>query len=226
MMFYLFLLAHLVADFMFQPYWLVSRKRYWYGLTIHCGVVLACMLALPLLDPAAGALLPAMLIITAVHYLADWGKVNHGHHIPGPPIGPFMLDQVVHIGTLAAVLSLMLPPERVWSMAASPAAATAVFAGAGIVALLATPIAVMIWLDPSFEKQALAGRARIRSLVAGGAVFALTLYAGAMAVPATLVGLALVTRRPLSAHPLDSTAGVLTVLAVAAALGVMLQVVL
>ena len=28
-MFYLFLLAHLVADFVLQPYWLVVRKRRW-----------------------------------------------------------------------------------------------------------------------------------------------------------------------------------------------------
>jgi hypothetical protein len=225
-MFYLFLLAHLVADFMLQPYWLVVRKRYLYGLAIHCGVVLACMLALPLLDTSAMGLWPAMLAITAVHFVADWAKVHHGERIPGPPIGPFLLDQVIHVTTLAVVLSLALPAEQVWGLAGSPAAVPAVYAGAYIVALLATPIAVMVWLDPTFSKVALAGRARVRSFVAGAAVVSLALFAGVMALPATLLGLVVAVRRPLSAHPLDSTAGMLAVMCVAAALGVLLQVAL
>ena len=55
-MFYLFLLAHLVADFVLQPYWLVVRKQRWDGLLLHGGIVLACMLLLPLADSAALAL--------------------------------------------------------------------------------------------------------------------------------------------------------------------------
>jgi hypothetical protein len=222
-MFYLFLLAHLVADFMLQPYWLVERKRYWHGLALHCGVVLACMLALPLLDPGAIALWPAMLTITAVHFAADWWKVNHGHHVPGPPIGPFLLDQVIHITTLALVLGLWLPADRLWGLEGSQAAITAVYVGAYIVALLATPIGVMIWLDPAFEQQALAGRARLRSLVAGAAVVSLTLFAWAAVLPATLLGLVVVARRPPSAHPLDSTVGLLAVMSVAAGLGALLR---
>lgn len=225
-MFYLFVLAHLVADFVLQPYWLVARKRFWYGLALHCGIVLACMLALPLLDPATAALWPAMLAITAIHFVADWGKVNHGHHIPGPPIGPFMLDQLIHLGTIAAVLSLTLPAEQVWSLAASPATTFALYAAAYIIALLATPIAVMVWLDPRFEQHALAGQARIRSLFAGAVVVSLTLVAGTIALPAMLLGFAVVARRPLSAHPLDSATGVLTVMATAAVLGAALQLVL
>lgn len=224
-MFYLFLLAHLVADFMLQPYWLVARKRYWYGLAIHCGVVLACMGALVLLDPAA-ALWPAMLAITAVHFAADWWKVNYGYLIPGPPIVPFLVDQVIHLATLAAALSLALPQAQVWSLAGSPAARLAVYACAYIAALLAAPIGVMVWLDPASERQALAGRARARALLAGAAVLTLTLVAGAVALPATLLGLALVTRRPRSAHPLDSAEGLLAVLCVAGALGALLPAVL
>ncbi|MEN9938633.1 MAG: hypothetical protein RLZZ387_5212 [Chloroflexota bacterium] len=225
-MFYLFLLAHLVADFVLQPYWLVARKRYWYGLAIHCGVVLACMLALLLLDPSVASLWPAMLAITAVHFATDWWKVNLGDHIPGPPIVPFMLDQLIHVATLAAALSVALPPAQVWGLAASPAAVMAVYAGASIVALLAAPIGVMVWLDPRFERRALAGRARIRSFVAGAAVFALSLWGGAVALPATLLGLAVAVRRPCSEHPLDSAPGLLAVLFVAAALGVLLRLVL
>nr|PZN19560.1 MAG: hypothetical protein DIU80_21390 [Chloroflexota bacterium] len=225
-MFYLFLLAHLVADFVFQPYWLVERKRYWHGLALHCGIVLACMLGLGLLDRAALQLWPAMLAITAIHFGADWWKVNHGHRIPGPPIVPFLLDQVIHVATIAAVLPLALPSSQVWGLAGSPASMVAIYVSAYIVALLATPIAVMVWLDPKAEKQPLAGWARIRSLLAGAAVVSLALYAGAIALPATLLGLAVVVRRPLSAHPLDSTEGMLVVIGVAAMLGMLLQVAL
>ena len=103
-MFYLFLLAHLVADFVLQPYWLVVRKQRWDGLLIHGGIVLVCMLLLPLADAAALALWPAMLAITAVHIAADWWKVRYGGRIPGPPIGPFLLDQLIHVTTLCVVL--------------------------------------------------------------------------------------------------------------------------
>src|SRR6185503_16209413 len=113
-MIYLFLLAHLVADFILQPYWLVLRKRRWSGLLIHGGIVLACMLALPLADSRTLALWPLMLAITAVHIAADWWKVNYGDRIPGPPIGPFMLDQVIHVTTLCVALSLALPSDQVW----------------------------------------------------------------------------------------------------------------
>ena len=88
-MFYLFLLAHLVADFVLQPYWLVVRKRRWDGLLLHGGIVLACMLLLPLADAAALALWPVMLAITAVHIVADWLKVHHGGRIPARRLAHF-----------------------------------------------------------------------------------------------------------------------------------------
>jgi hypothetical protein len=227
-MFYLFLLAHLVADFILQPYWLVVRKRRWDGLLLHGSIVLVCMLALPLADHAALALWPAMLVIAAIHVVADWWKVRFGNRIPGPPIGPFMLDQVIHVTTLAVVLSLLLPVEQVWTLAASPVALLAIWAAAYIVAACATPIAVMIWLDPLSQHAALAGPARWRSLLVGAGAVSLALIGGALALPATLLGLLVAARRGrmtttganLAAHPLETPLGLLTVLCVAAALGV------
>jgi hypothetical protein len=218
-MFYLFLLAHLVADFVFQPYWLVVRKRRWDGLLIHSGVVLACMLLLPLADRSALQLWPAMLGITVVHMAADWWKVHYGDRIPGPPIGPFLLDQVIHVITLAAALSLTLSASQVWTLEASPASHIALIAAAYIVAACATPIGVMIWLDPAFTNAALAGGARLRSLLTGAAVVSLTLFGGLLALPATLIGVTLIARHPRSTHPLDMPAGVLAVLCVGAAVG-------
>lgn len=218
-MFYLFLLAHLIADFVLQPYWLVIRKQQWDGLLIHGGIVLVCMLALPLIDPATLALWPVIIGITAVHIAADRGKVRYGHRTPGPPIVPFLLDQVIHIVTLAAVLSLALPADQVWALAASPMAPLAIYGAAYITAAFATPIAVMIWLDPHFSNAALAGGARLRSLLAGVAGVSLPLLGGMAALPATLWGLLVVTRRPASTHPLDGPIGMLATVAIAASLG-------
>jgi hypothetical protein len=218
-MLYLFLFAHLVADFVLQPFWLVQRKRRWDGLLIHGGIVLACMLALPLFDRNALALWPAMLGITGVHIAADWWKVHYGDRIPGPPIGPFMLDQVIHFATLSVALSLALPAAQVWQLNASPVAHLALYGSAYLVAACATPIGVMVWLDPAFANAALAGAARLRSLVVGSTVVTLTLFGGLIALPATLLGAMVVVRRPRSAHPLDLPAGMLAVLCVGAAVG-------
>jgi hypothetical protein len=221
-MFYLFLLAHLVADFVLQPYWLVVRKQRWDGLLLHGGIVLACMLLLPLADAAALALWPAMRAITAIHIAADRWKVRYGGRIPGPPIGPFLLDQVIHLTTLCIILCLALPAWQIWTIAASPMAPMALYAAAYIVAACATPIGVMIWLDPAFSNAALAGGARLRSLLAGAMIVSLTLFGGLLAVPATLIGATLIVRHPRSAHPLDTPAGMLAVLCVGAAVGTML----
>lgn len=221
-MFYLFLLAHLVADFVLQPYWLVVRKRRWDGLSIHGAIVLVCMLLLPLIDQSALALWPLMLAITAVHMAADWWKVRFGDRIPGPPIGPFLLDQLIHISTLCVALSLALPSARVWSLAASPLALAALYASAYITAACATPIGVMIWLDPAFTNAALAGGARIRSLLAGISVVSLTLFGGLLALPATLIGAVVMARHPRSDHPLDMPSGMIAVICIAAGLGTVL----
>jgi hypothetical protein len=218
-MFFLFLFAHLVADFVLQPFWLVLRKRFWSGLFIHVGIVLACMLALPLTDPAASGLWPAMLAITAVHIAADRWKVRHGHHIPGPPIGPFLLDQLIHMGTIALVLSVALPPDAVWSLDASPVARLALYASGYIVAACAVPIGAMIWLDPSSSQQDLSGGARVRSLAVGAGMLSLVLFAGALALPAAVLGAALVVRIPRSAHPLDAPLGLLVTAGCAACIG-------
>ncbi len=223
-MFYVFLLAHLVADFMLQPFWLVQRKRYWDGLLIHGGLVLVCMLALMLIDPATWMLWPAMLGITAVHIAADWWKVNLGHKVPGPPIVSFLLDQVIHVVTISVALLVSLAPDQVWSLAGSTLAPAAVYIAAYIVAAMATPIGVMVWLDPAFKHVALAGRARIRCLLAGSAVVSLSLIGGVVALPATLFGLAMVSRRPFSVHPLDTSYGLIAVLCVAGMMGTLLAI--
>jgi len=224
-MFYLFLLAHLVADFALQPLWLVRRKRHWDGLLIHVGLVLLCMMALVPLEPATATLWPAMLVISAVHLAADRWKVRYADGLLRPPFVPFLLDQAIHIGTLALVLGVTLPPDLVWGVDATPWALPSIYLSAYLVAALAAPIALIVLLDPGFAHAAHAAQARARALVAAIAVLTLTLLGGPMALPVTLAGLAVAARRPASAHPLDAPVGLFTIALVAALAGALLAAV-
>jgi hypothetical protein len=224
-MFYVFLAAHLIADFVLQPLWLVQRKRYWHGLFIHGGIVLAMMLLIPLFDHSAWQLWPAMLTITAIHIVADRLKVHHIDRHLKPVIVPFLLDQVIHLATLALVLNLALPASSVWQLDGSSVALPALYVSTYVIAAFAAPIGVMVWLDPGFSHVALAGAARVRSLLAGVIVASLAMFGGALALPATLAGLAAASRRPVSLHPLDRPAGLLSVAIIAASSGALIVLV-
>lgn len=222
-MFYLFILAHLVADFVLQPLWLVKRKRHWDGLLIHSAIVLGCMLLLILIEPAMASLWPVMLGITGVHFIADWWKVQHGDRWFQPPIIAFVIDQLIHVATIAVALGITFAGDPIGMLASSSWSQAALYASVYIIALFATPIAVMVWMDPSFQHALLAGQARVRSLLASAAVVSLTLFGGIIALPVTLIGLTLVIQRPPSLHPLDRPSGMLIVLSVASLLGATLS---
>lgn len=222
-MFYLFLLAHLVADFVLQPFWLVVRKRYWYGLLIHSSIVFGCMLLLPLVDPASRSLWPIMLGISVIHAGTDWLKVHYGDRVPGPPIVSFMLDQVVHVCVIWGMLSLVLPVEHIWAPGLSPATHMAIYGSVYIIAALGVPIGVIVWLDPIFAHRTCAVGARLRSLVASVVAISCMLIGGVLALPAILIGLTLAIHHPRSQHPLDTPAGMLVVLIIATLLAAILM---
>lgn len=225
-MVYLFLLAHLVADFVLQPLWLVRRKQHWNGLCLHAALVLLCMLALIPLEPATHALWPAMLGIGLVHLAADRWKVRYADSMLRPPIVPFLLDQCIHLGTIIVALKLSLPATQIWSLHSSPLAVPALYAICYLLAACAAPIALIVAFDPTFQHAQQAAAARTRSLLIAVVVISLALFAGPLALPATLVGLVVVTRRPASAHPLDTPGGLLAVLMIAALLGAILSMML
>ncbi len=218
-MFYPFFLAHLIADFICQPYWLIKRKSSWDGLFIHCGIVLLWMLALLFIDQAAAPLWPIMLLITLVHLAADRWKVRHGHVIPGPPIVPFMVDQLIHITTIIVSLSLVLPQSQIWRVDTSSLYKLVIIASIYVVATFAVPIAVMTWLDPRFESIKLSGKARMHSFLRAAITLTIVYQFGLSGLLIVFIILAIVLRKPLSTHPLDMWSGILSVVAIAAILG-------
>ncbi len=92
--FILLLLAHVLADFLFQTNWMVINKRSFGVLFIHCSVVFALSVA------ALGGAWPAALAVAGAHMLIDaiktWG-------LPLPfrrSLSAFLLDQFAHVASL------------------------------------------------------------------------------------------------------------------------------
>jgi hypothetical protein len=84
--------AHVLADFVFQPGWMVSRKREPLVLAGHGGVVLATAIL------ATGSVDPGLLWLVALHVAIDALKAQ------GPRrLAPFLLDQAAHLAVLAAL---------------------------------------------------------------------------------------------------------------------------
>ncbi len=107
---YLFL-AHLIADFILQPYELVRLKRRPVGLTIHSLIhaLIMILLAAPVL-PRWWAIIPAVIV---AHYVVDRMKVVHGPERGPLSLAAFLLDQAAHMVILAgAVVAAGLPLGR------------------------------------------------------------------------------------------------------------------
>ena len=109
--FWMLMLAHLVADYPLQPDWMVQAKRTWRGLTLHVGVHLAMLLILA--GTGRSAFWPFLLALAAMHFAIDAFKNWLGRVRPDAVSGPYILDQFLHL------ISLLL--VAVWITAAVPA---------------------------------------------------------------------------------------------------------
>jgi hypothetical protein len=97
-------LAHLIADFMLQPYVLVKMKRQPVGLAIHSTIhaAVTAVIAIPVL-PRWWIIIP---LLTVTHYVIDWSKVESGY-VEGPAsLVAFLTDQAVHLAVLALAVVL------------------------------------------------------------------------------------------------------------------------
>ena len=87
------LIAHVLADFLFQTNWMVANKRAFVPLAAHIAVVLATAIL------AAGSLHPVLFALALAHLGIDLIKTHSGAR----GLVPFLLDQAAHLVTLTAV---------------------------------------------------------------------------------------------------------------------------
>ena len=92
------LLAHTLADFLFQSNWMVQNKRHLTPMLAHIAIVLATAIA------ATGTLHPVMILLAAVHMAIDAIKTAY---FPNS-LGTFLLDQAAHLASITAV-AVFLP---------------------------------------------------------------------------------------------------------------------
>lgn len=97
------LLAHTLADFLFQTNWMVQNKRNVTPMLAHITVVLATAVV------TTGTLHPLIFVLAAVHMAIDAIKASC---FP-PGLRPFLIDQAAHLASLIAV-TLLLP--QLWSL--------------------------------------------------------------------------------------------------------------
>lgn len=96
------LLAHALADFLFQTNWMVQNKRNVQPMLAHIGVVLATAIV------TTGTLHPAIFVLAAVHMLIDAIKTGY---FPNR-LYPFLIDQAAHVASLTAITILQ---PNLWS---------------------------------------------------------------------------------------------------------------
>jgi hypothetical protein len=96
------LLAHALADFLFQTNWMVRNKRHLKAMLAHIGVVLVTAIL------ATGSLHPLIFALAGVHMVIDAVKVGY---FPNR-LGPFLADQAAH---LASIIALAILHPALWS---------------------------------------------------------------------------------------------------------------
>lgn len=173
------ILAHVLADFVFQTGWMVARKRHWQGLAAHGAVVLATVIA------ATGVLDWSLLWLAALHVAIDALKARGRGGLQ-----PFLLDQAAHLATLLALAHWQpaLWESGLWAglvplpglMALLAGAIIATRTGGFAVGMLMGPFAAR--LLPEVTAESLPGAGRVIGLLERGLIFALVLLGQAQGV--------------------------------------------
>lgn len=105
-LFALLLLAHVLADFVLQPDWMVRRKREPRVLVGHTGIVLVLSLA-AIAPYATTRALVVSVGLALAHAGIDALKLRWEKD--RPQLGAFLLDQALHVGTLGLAVLLIAP---------------------------------------------------------------------------------------------------------------------
>jgi hypothetical protein len=122
-LFWALYLAHLVGDYPLQTDWVFNAKRTWSGLWIHIAIHFVAMVVVML--PSLAVTWPYLVGLALLHYVLDGSKnvVTQAH--PEWVIGPYLLDQFLHLLSIIAMaylLTLTFPDtpmiwlERPWSV--------------------------------------------------------------------------------------------------------------
>lgn len=99
------LLAHLLGDYPLQPNWMVGIKRSWAGLALHVLTHLAALLVLA--RPSLMLVWPYLLGLSLVHFIIDVLKNQVWQRWPDRVVGPYLLDQALHFGSILAISALI-----------------------------------------------------------------------------------------------------------------------
>jgi hypothetical protein len=215
-MFYRLILAHLVGDFVLQNSWLVVRKRTFNGLAMHVGLVGLAMLLVTW--DRLGHWWPWLLVILIVHGLTDRAKIRLEPRLGLPPILPFLVDQAVHVLTIAAVVTLAGPDGA--GLTLEEARPVWWIASVYLIGTWALSIALPLWLDPPslMHRPAVA---RLTIVFASALVLTLAWRGLPMLIPVVGLGLYQGVARRLAKGPAMATFAIefLSALVIAASLG-------
>lgn len=166
------LLAHVLADFVFQTTWMVDNKLGPQGLAAHGAVVLGAAVLV------TGTLDWSLLWLAALHIAIDAikARVRRG-------LAPFLLDQAAHLVTCAA-LAVWRPTlwaQGLWAEQTALPALMLMLAGA-IIATRAGGFAVGFLMEPFAAKlpaeisaESLPGAGRVIGHLERGLIFGLIL---------------------------------------------------
>jgi hypothetical protein len=97
-LFWYLLLAHFLADYPLQPDWMARNKTQLRVLSLHVAIHFLVMIGL--VAPSAILLWPYLLVLAAIHFLIDIGKILVSLRYPQWVSWPYLIDQSFHIITI------------------------------------------------------------------------------------------------------------------------------
>ncbi len=161
--------AHVLADYVFQTKAMVDNKHRLSFLAYHGVIVVGTAIAL------TGSIALPVFILAAVHIAIDWIKTRSGDQI-----GAHLLDQLVHLFTLALVAYIApdLWSSGIWAAAPGFIPHALLLTAGAIYATRAGGFAVGILMrpyGPDFSKDSLPGGGLLIGLLERGLIYVLIL---------------------------------------------------
>lgn len=104
-MFWYLFSAHLLADFPLQPSWIVLNKNRLSILSLH--VTIHFLVGLVLISLVNISVWPYVTLLVIIHFMIDFGKNYINKIKPNWIIGPYLIDQLIHIISIIFVSILI-----------------------------------------------------------------------------------------------------------------------